>query len=301
MAMTRRAVLLISVLCLTTLAAYAEEVRIKHDGLTLNARVTLADGKALKDGAALMVHGTLAHNAMDTIQNLSDVLAERGISSLAINLSLGLDDRHGMYDCKTAHRHRQLDALDEIGAWLNWLNGQNAGPVVLFGHSRGGNQAARYAAGGSHPLVKHLVLMAPATWDRDRAQKGFERSHGKPLAGVLATARKMIAGGQGGQMLRGTGVLYCPGADVTAESFASYYEPDPLHDTPAVLKNIAVPVLVVAAGKDTVVRDLPAKVQPLADGKRLHFAVVDDADHFFLDLFAEDFADVIEEFIGAGS
>lgn len=279
--------------------AQAEEVRIKLGGLTLNANLNLADGMTLNDGVVLMVHGTLAHNAMDTIKNLSDVLNERGFNTLAINLSLGLDDRHGMYDCKAPHRHRHLDALDEIGAWFGWLRAKGAGEVVLFGHSRGGNQAARFAAERGDALLERVVLLAPAVGTA--AAPGFKRQHGKPLGPELEKAEALVAAGKGDQMLEKLGVLYCPGADVTAASFVSYYRTDPRFDTTMVLPELKMPALVVAGGKDTVVQGLPERMKPLADGKKLHFGVVDDADHFFLDLYAEDVADFIEEFLSPAS
>jgi len=281
--------------------ASADEVTLDHDGLTLNGELTLADGKSLMDGVVLMVHGTLAHNDMDTIRNLAEVLNERGFSTLAINLSLGVSDRHGMYDCKTPHRHKHLDAVAEIGAWFDWLKQKGAGDVTLFGHSRGGNQAARFATEVGNPKLRRLALLAPATFDAEAAAKGFERGHKRPLADAMAEAQALVAASKGAEMMKGMGVLYCPGADVTAESFVSYYTPDPRRDTPSLLKELKIPALVVAGGKDTVVRGLPDRVGPMADGKHLHFGVVDDADHFFLDLYAEDVADHMEEFLSPGS
>lgn len=288
------------VLMTTVTPLNAEEVRIKHAGLTLNGVLTIAEGKAPDAGVVMIVHGTLAHNTMDTISNLNDVLVERGLNTLAINLSLGIDDRHGMYDCQTLHRHRHLDALDEIDAWLAWLKKRNFGPVTLLGHSRGGNQVARFAAERPHSMIERLVLMAPATWNADGAAKGFEKRHGRPLAGVLKKASTFIEAGQGHKVMAKTGLLYCKGADVTAASFQSYYRPHPRFDTPTILAEISVPTLVVAAGKDAVVRGLPERVAPLTKPGKIELSVVDDADHFFLDLFAEDVADAIEEFLSAG-
>ncbi len=288
-------------LALSTMAAHADEVRIKHAGLTLNAQLNMADGKALKDGAVMLVHGTLAHNGMDTIKNLSDVLNERGFNTLAINLSLGVDDRHGMYDCKVPHRHKHLDAVAEIAAWFDWLKAKDTGDVVLFGHSRGGNQVTRFATEKGHAALSRLVLLAPATWNRDASAKGYERSHGRSLDAALSDAEARIAAGKGDQMIPGNGLLYCPGADATAKSVVSYYKPDSRFDTPSILKELKLPVLVVAGGKDTVVKGLAERVEPMADGKRLHFGLVDDADHFFLDLYAEDVADLMEEFLSPDS
>lgn len=283
-----------------TLPAKAEEVRIKPGALTLNAQLDLAEGKALKDGVVLIVHGTLAHNDMDTLKTLRGVLNGRGLNTLAINLSLGLDDRHGMYQCADTNRHKHLDALDEISAWMDWLKGQGAGPVTLFGHSRGGNQSARFVAERGNPLIARLVLLAPATWDATKAAKGFEKSHGRPLAPDLDAAEALVKAGKGDELLEKPGLLYCPKAKVTAASFASYYRPDPRFDTPSTLGEIKVPVLVMAGSNDTVVADLPEKMQGKADGTRVTFKVIDGADHFFLDLYAEDVGDAMEAFVTGG-
>lgn len=289
---------LLSVLVSTgvSFAVHAEEVRIAYNGLTLNAELSLADGANLGDGVVLVVHGTLAHNAMETISGLSAVMNERGLATLAINLSLGVDDRHGMYDCATPHRHAHMDALGEIDAWMTWLQDQGAGSVSLFGHSRGGNQAARYAAEKGHPLLRDVTLLAPATWDAERAAEAYEKSHGAPLSVMLKKAEDRIAAGKGSDFLDGAGLLYCPsGSDVTADSFAAYYRADPRFNTPDILTEISVPVLVIAGSEDTVVRNLANSVAPMADGVRLTFATVDGADHFFLDLYAEDVVDFMEE------
>ena len=282
------------------LPAAAEEVRIKPGALTLNAQLDLASGKALKDGVVLIVHGTLAHNDMETLKTLRGVLNDRGLNTLAINLSLAIDDRHGMYDCKTPHRHRHLDALDEISAWMDWLKDQGSGPVVLFGHSRGGNQAARYVTERGNGLLSKLVLMAPATWSADKAAQGFEKAHGRPLAPALEAAETLAKAGKEDALLDKPGLLYCPAAKVSAASFVSYYRPDPRFDTPAILGEINVPVLIMAGSNDTVVADLPAKMAGKADGTRITFKVIDGADHFFLDLYAEDVADAMEAFITGG-
>ncbi len=281
-------------------SSHAEEVTIPFRGMTLNANLEMADGKTFKDGTILITHGTLAHNKMEIIATLQRLLNERGFNTLAINLSLGLDNRHGMYDCKVTHRHKHSNAVREIGAWVSWLYAQGSSKIVLVGHSRGGNQTARFAAERGHPLLRHLVLMAPATWDLAAAAEAFKRRHGRPLAELLAPARALVEAGKGAQVMPGVGLLYCPGADVTAESFTSYYAADARFDTPSILGEIKLPTLVVAARGDTVVPNLAARIKPIADGKRLRFALIDGADHFFLDLFAEDIGDQVETLLKGG-
>jgi len=276
----------------------AEPVQISLNGVALNGNFVLARNRTLADGVMLMVHGTLAHHAMDTIKGLQNTLTGRGISTLAITLSLGLDNRQGMYECAKPHRHRHTDAFAEITAWLQWLAAKGVRDVTLMGHSRGGNVAAWYSVEHPNTLVKRLVLLAPGSRDATRAAESFEKSHKRPLAPILAKAQKLVAMGKGNTMMKGVGLLFCPGADATAASFVSYYGPDTRRDTPTLLPKIGIPVLVVAGGQDTVVRGLPERVRPLADGKRLRLVVVEDANHFFLDLFAEDVADAIEALTG---
>jgi len=58
-----------------------------------------------------------------------------------------------------------------------------------------------------------------------------------------------------------------------------------------------VPVLVVVAGGDEIVRDAARRIAPLADGRRVRMEVIAGADHFFRDLFGEDAADAVHAFL----
>lgn len=276
----------------------AAPVTTTHNGLTLMGEYSVAGGQQPSDHTVLLLHGTLAHHAMETIKNLQTILTERGINSLAVSLSFGLDKRTGMYDCATPHRHLYEDAAVELGVWFDWLAQKGVGDITLFGHSRGGAQVSMFAAGTGHQLLRRLMLMAPATWHADKAVAGFEKSHGQPLMPLLAEAQVLAKSGKGDQYMKGVGILYCPGADVTADSFRSYYEPNSHFDTPYLLPKIKMPVLVVTGDADTVVPDIAKRVAPLADGERIRLVTVEDADHFFLDLYGEDVIDALEEFIG---
>jgi pimeloyl-ACP methyl ester carboxylesterase len=279
----------------------AEPVKIPHNELNLVGEFVVAEDRKPSDSTILILHGTLAHLGMETIKGLQAVLTERGHNTLSINLSFSLDNRTGMYDCAVPHKHIYDDAVTELSVWFDWLAKKGVKDVTLFGHSRGGGQAALFGSGKGHDLVKRFVLMAPATWNAEKVAKGFEKSHGRPLEAALVDARARVADGTGAELMKGAGILYCPGADVTADSFLSYYEPDTRFDTPTLLPQIKQPVLVVAAGQDQVVPDIAERVKPMIDGDHRRLVVVDDADHFFLDLFSEDVADAMEEFIDPGS
>lgn len=277
-------------------SALAEEVTLPHRGLTLNASLDLAAGKSVADGVIVITHGTLAHRDMEALTYLRSLFAERGYSTLAINLGLGLDNRHGMYECSVAHRHRNDDAAGEIGAWLDWLKAKGATKVVLLGHSRGGAQTALFGAERDDAAVRALVLMAPAVGENSDAAS-YQKRFNKPLGPVVARARQLVKDGKGATLMDKTDFLYCPGASVTAESFLSYYGPAARVDTPSLLPKIRKPVLVVVAGNDEAVVGLDSKIAPLADGKRVQMKVIAGADHFFRDLFADDAVEAIDAFL----
>ncbi len=288
-----------ALLLCSSMLAHAEEVSLEHEGLRLTANLEITGEDWKGAPVLLMTHGTLAHNRMEIMDTLQQAFKDRGYSSLAVNLSLGLSDRAGMYDCATPHAHKHTDALDEIGLWLDWIKGQGVDSVVLLGHSRGGNQTAWFAAERDDPAVGSVVLVAPATWSEEYAAADYEKRYGKPLQPVLAQAEQAVAAGTGDRMLKPVDFIYCAETAATSDAFVSYYRPDKRMDTPHLVPQLKKPVLVVAGSEDNVVAGLIEQMEPLAAGKNVEFAVIDGADHFFRDLYAEDLADIATSFIEA--
>jgi pimeloyl-ACP methyl ester carboxylesterase len=288
-------ILLALLLFLQSAHLLAEEVQVAHNGLKMNAYLEKVGDNWPAGPVVLLTHGTLAHGGMEMIKGLQSMLTERGFSSLAINLSLGLDDRRGMYDCATPHRHRHTDAVDEIGAWLDWLKGQGVEKVAILGHSRGGNQVARFAAGREDPAMALVILVAPQTWTAEGDAAAYEQRYGVALQPVLDRAQELKAGDEGSSLLDGVDFLYCDEASVSADAFLSYYAPEEDKDTPHVIPRIGTPVLVFAGTEDSAVKGLIEKTEPLADGDQVQLVVIDGADHFFRDLYSEDVADAIAE------
>ncbi|MCF6199242.1 MAG: alpha/beta hydrolase [Hyphomicrobiaceae bacterium] len=288
---------------LPSAALAQEKISIKANGLTLNANLQLAGDKKLSDGVVLITHGTLAHNKMEIISTLQELLKERGHNSLAINLSLGIDNRNSApYDCKTPHKHQHWDATREIGAWVKWLTSRGASNITLLGHSRGGAQTAAYAAITANQAIKYVVLIAPAIWSIEHDQKSYQKTNKTALAPVLARAKQLVNKSQGDRFMENTGLLYCPNSKVTARSFLSYYQPDKRRHTPYLLQHIKLPTLILAGSDDKVVKGLPELVRPLIKGKKIkgknmQLKVIADTDHYFRDFAAEEVADTIDEFL----
>ena len=249
----------------------------------------------------LMTHGTLAHKDMETIQGLSKALAERGIASLAHNLVLGLDRRTGMYDCAKPHDYAPDDAIEEIAAWLTEAR-KFSSRIFVLGHSRGANQLARYLVANPKAAIEGAILLAPATVGIETSLKAaYAENYGRPLAPLLDKAEAAVSAGRGGEWMSVPGFIYCRDAKVTARAFAAFYRADRRQDTAALIADVSVPILVIAAAQDKTVPDVAASFAPLAAraGSRVRLETIDDADHFFRDLAAEDAADRIAGFIAA--
>lgn len=295
--MLRGIVLAVGLVLALLSGAQAEEVRTRLRGTTMNGELMLTQGKQLEDGVTLLVHGSLAHNKMELIASLQRLLAARGVSTLAVNLSLDIDDRHGFFDCGRLHTHRFGDGVEEIAAWVGWLKNQGVLDISILGHSMGGAQVAAFAAGNDDPSITNIVLLAPATFDAARVAAAYQGRFGADLAELLAGAqRQVVIAGDGGWM-PGVGFLTCENATVTMGSFLSYYMPNTARDTPTLLKRVSARTLVVVAGADALVPDLAASVAPLDGTRDISVKTVEGADHFFLDLYAEDAADLIASFL----
>lgn len=278
-------------------AVLGEEVKIKHNGLTLNADLVTTGDDWTAGPVLLMTHGTLAHGRMEIMSTLQPLLQDRGISSLAITLGLGLDDRHGMYDCQAPHNHRHQDAVDEIGAWLEWLKQQGAGEISLMGHSRGGNQTAWFVSRHEDPALSKVILVAPGATNPEKEAADYQKRFGVPLAPVLAEAQRLVDDGQGDAWMENIGFVYCENAKATAASVLAYHAPGPEFNTPVLVEQITLPVLIIGGSGDTVVPDVATTYADLADKGVVSFTVIDGADHMFRDLYADEVADAIESFL----
>ncbi len=280
-----------------SVAQAADRLELEHDDLTLLAHMEMAAGSSVEDGVVLMVHGTLAHGQMEIMSSMQELLRDAGYNSLAINLSLGQDAREGMYDCDTIHRHKHEDAVDEIAAWVEWLKGEGAERLAVLGHSRGGNQVARYLADRPDPTVEKAVLLAPQTWSEGYYAKDYQANYDTELAPLLEKAEVLVERGKMDEIIE-MDFIYCPDTRAQAASVVSYYREDPRMDTPTVLGEVSVPTLVIVAGADTTVTDLEEKMAERVKDENVQMTVVPGADHMFRDLFLYDAADAATDFIG---
>lgn len=278
--------------------AIADEVKIEQQGLDAVGNLDLVKGKSLKqDGVVLLLHDTLGHHRMEIISALQELLHERGINSLAITLSLGTNDRRGMYDCSLEQDHRNEDAVEEIRNWIEWLKGQGATNVILVGHARGGNQVAVYASKNPDKVVKKVVLIAPPAQTASSISADYEARFRKQLQPILSEAEKFIADKDGSHLLSGVGFLTCDNARVTSSSFVDYYGANQNLYTPSLLPFIKIPVMVTIGDQDPLAAELAPAIEGIPDAQNISFQVIPGADHFFRDLAAEELANHMRDFI----
>lgn len=280
----------------TAISVQAEEVTHKFRGLTINANLEMADGKDFKDGMVMIIHGYLAHNKMELIRASQQALLDNDRSSLAINLSLGIDNRHGFYDCSAPHRHLQENAVREMGAWVAWLRDKGVTRVAILGHSRGANEAMVYAVEHKDPEVTHMVMLAPGAGEN--VEDLYRERYGKAIDQTLDLAYKQIAAGKGKELMPDIDLLSCPKASVSAETFVSYYGlENKFRQFKSFLPRITIPTLIIAGTEDERQPEVEELLTPYIDGQRVQLSVIEGAGHFFRDLNMDEAVEASVEFI----
>ena len=278
-------------LALLPTPARAEPVQLLHEGLHLNGNLieTNAQTDPGQKTIYLILHGTWAHLGMEIIQDMQALLEEQGASSLAISLSLGLDNRSGFLSCDQTIQAQHGNAMEELRAWRDWLVEQGWKRIILVGHSRGGNQVSLYQRAYQDPLVMELDLLAPMVWQESRVQADYQKATGYPLKPLLELAREFPD-----KVFTAPRVNHCDSVPVTGHSFLSYYAATPQKDTPSVLKDIQRPVYVYLGGKDPISRRFAQEYAQNPPLKQVNLLTIEGADHFFRDFYLDE---VVEDML----
>ncbi|HRD76319.1 MAG TPA: alpha/beta fold hydrolase [Hyphomicrobiaceae bacterium] len=273
--------------------ATAEQVVHEHAGLELVGNLVVPAGRSLeKDGAVLILHGTLAFHGQETVASLQKALGAKGKPSLAITLSLGLNARKSMFDCAIEQDHRNVDAVEELVAWTAWLKGRGVKRITVAGHSRGAAQVALFARDVLDPAIGAVVLIAPVAQSRATVTTRYRAAFKADLDGVLAEARRLVEAGDDDKLMD-VAFLTCPRTRVTAAAFLDYYDDERTLELAKLLPELKLPVHVVLAEKDEVAAETPAALDRLGRLAHVTRATIPGADHFFRDLSSDDLADAV--------
>ena len=276
----------------------AKEVTLPLNGLTLNANLEIADDKKISDGVVLIMHSFLAHNRMEIIKASQEAFLENDQNSLAINLSLGVDNRHGNYDCFIPIRHKLSDSFAELDTWINWLSSKGVKKIVLMGHSISSNQILNYVVKRNNPSVTGLVLLAPNTRGTASSPIRYKESYGADLSEVLARANTLIADGKKNELMKEIDFGFCPKTSVSADAFVAFYQKEKeFWNAHLYLPQVKVPVLIVAASNDEHQPNIDKLIKPYVDDKRVFLTIIEGSGHFFRDLNIEDAVEKAVEFV----
>ncbi len=282
-----RLIVFVLLLCVSW-ATFAQQQELQWQGKTLTAKL-LQESDHNKERIFVLVHGTWAHYDMEIISTLQGLLSEAGHSSLAINLSLGVDKRKGFLSCDEPVRSRQSDAAAEIALWLAHLK-QSWPEIILLGHSRGGlhvamlNQQILDQAG-----VSYLVLLAPMVSSRETVAVSYEKRFGESLADAIDRAH------QAGSGFLEVGMHHCEKVRATGESFLSYYGPDVALNSLSFVKDSRRPVLIAVGTEDNLMREYSRLRESVTGNKFIEEYSIDGADHFFRDLYADELIEKVLE------
>ena len=225
-------------------------MKAKHNGVTLNANLEIAEGKPLTYGVVMIFHALMQHYDAEIIRGLQQGFKVAGRNSLALALSRDLDNRQGSYECATPHHYLFADALDEGVVWLQWLKERESGPIVMLGHSLGANQTLGLTVERYDPQISALVLLSPMTMGRERLVRNYKTRYRIELEDVSNRAKALVAQGRGDQLMH-VDFHVCPQAQVAATTFLDYYGGEPLHPDPSIhLGKVIPPVFIVAGSAD---------------------------------------------------
>ena len=262
-----------------------------------------ADGNV----AVVLLHGTLAHNRMEIINTFATLISQDyGYPVLTPNLSLNDKERMGekiqtstkgyatLTACDIEHTHKYEDAALELGTWVEYLKQEGFEKILVSGHSRGGRQVSAFLAGNDEPSIIGGVLIASGLSRSERNIEKYKKDTGLDLTQLLTQFSKLSPD----EYVDVPKFIYCDKPRVTAGAFISEYEDNPAHSAPYNVQKIKnIPILVIGGSEDTVVPNIEADFEALSNQSNLSVQVIEGADHFFRDLYADDAAAIIVDLI----
>jgi len=259
----------------------AEQISIKlKNSLYGLAEYTIGD----KDKPAVFImHGILQTHRFSTVQRLGDYLSELGYTTLRPTISLGIDSRKRGLDCEAIHTHNMNNDIDEIEQWVNWILEKTNKPLILIGHSLGGNQLLAYLKRHkySKPQIKKVMMISLAYFgDRPNSkatQKDIDRAYQELKENKMG--------------LSSYGFTYCEKYLSTPADYISYFKWSKKHTTIEASK-IKANLTLLFGSKDKRV-DINWADNLKALGFDVH--IIDGANHFFNDEHEFDMLDFFEE------
>ena len=252
----------------------------------------------------LLVHGTLGHQKMEIIDSIKSMLSENQIDSLSINLSYGEELReNSFFSCDKSHRHLESSSIDELLKWYKYLRTQKYSNIYLLGHSRGGLNVLQLSEIISHNNIGHvkgLFLLAPVSDTLNDYILEYEAKGVDLKSKINGMVNRVKTNDNQSNTID---FLYCNDSSVSDSSFLSYYY---LTDIPqshpygtdlvTLLNRANFKTYVFTGSSDELVPLTHSRVEQVKHNNVTSF-LIEDADHFFRDLYMDDVMEVVLEII----
>ncbi len=271
----------------------AELVKIKFKNLTVNANLIHAEDKS--QPFFLILHGTWAWHGMELIESTQILLEDEDVGSLALTLSLGVDNRSGFLGCPSPLEAIHQQSYEEVHLWYQYLYKLGYKNIILLSHSRGGSQAAAFASSYPDDKLSKIVLLAPLAWDKATVHKDYQKKTGKNLQQLLDQANraclKKIA-----PLMKSVDVLYCKNQDVKPWSFLSYYSDDIERNTWDLIKNQTIPIDIFLGSEDPISTLFSDSIKGKKLPQNINLITIEGSDHFFRDLYLDEIIESVVDF-----
>ena len=286
---------LLFVLYFIPLFSFSQTVSINDElDNKLNANYINNDSSKI---IVLILHGTRGHKKLELIQTLLERFSDSNIDTLSMNLSYGITNRNDDFlPCDIIHDHFNSKSLSEIRLWFDFIKQKNKyKKIILLGHSRGGLNMAQFYSSLSDDnkeIVSNIIMLAPIS---DNYLDTIKKIKNNPLI------QKIKNNSIDNDEVIKIDFMSCNNAEVKYATFKDY-----THITNkdignrgsliGLLNSFSIKTLIITASDDDITPDTYKRVSSI-DNRHINVVQIDDADHFFRDLYFDDMFDAVLEFI----
>ncbi len=263
-----------------------------HNGLVLNANLK---SNSQSDTIFILVHGTRGYKDMEIIKSLSQKIYDYGYSSLSINLSYDIDNRASEFlSCDRVHTHNEHTSIDEIVSWYRYLENQDYKNIYFIGHSRGAFNVIQAMAIINNNNIK-AYLLAPVIDTYLGTKNYYDQEHNLPYETLINNKDEFIISDR----YPSINFLFCENARVSSSTFRSYLDLSKnqtlypfTFSIVDLLKDTNSMVTIFSGTDDEILLDSYKKLNQINQSNISHI-LIDEADHFFRDIYLDDVIDII--------
>ena len=245
----------------------------------------------------MILHGTRGHKKLELIDSLTERFSDHNIDALSMNLSYGISNRNDDFlPCDITHTHLNSKSLSELRLWFNFILEKNRyDEIILLGHSRGGLNITQFystLSNENRKKINSIILLAPITDDFSNTIKKIKQNN------IIKNIKDNKINDE--EIIK-IDFMSCPDVNVKYQTFKDY-----IYITKdgtgskgsllGLLNQLFIETLVITASNDIITPKTHQRVESI-NSKKVSIIQIEDADHFFRDLYFDDMFDAILEFI----